>query len=442
MRGLPLVCVQPLVSHMAREQEDLTGDKTDEGDSGLIARLARELHCYVPERLEGAWAELREEGRRRAQLITNATAAKQLLRDKLGLVAQALLEAACEPFDSATWLASLEVVLERSADPPADVSAETPAAPAADPLAADAPAVRTSSDWPTAWSPSRSRSWRPRWPVPMTRRCTRSWCTPAPACSPGPPPRPRSPPAFPRKRPRPRRGSPVTRRTRPGATSRTARRSACPPRRCSAAPPCLDAPRRGRRDARPGPTPPSAERRDPPRRPGTGQVPVPVPGLRVPPGRPAPHPALEPTAAAPTWPTWSACAPTTTSWSTTAATSSPLRPAAARFAFYHPDGTAAAGQPAPARARRQHRRLPTTRTSPRRRSSRPGTASDSTWTTPSTSASPTPGPGKNGGPHQDGDPASRGRVTVYEPEDWAERIRQYLEHTPRRTGPTLIPIQV
>ena len=108
-RGLPFVCVQPLVSHIAREQQDLTGDKTDEGDSGLIARLARELHCYEPEQLEGGWAELREEGRRRAQLITNATAAKQLIRDKLGLVAPALLEAACEPFDSATWLASLEV---------------------------------------------------------------------------------------------------------------------------------------------------------------------------------------------------------------------------------------------------------------------------------------------------------------------------------------------
>ena len=35
---------------------------------------------------------------------------------------------------------------------------------------------------------------------------------------------------------RPRPGSRVTRRTRPGATSRTARRSACPPRRCSPAP--------------------------------------------------------------------------------------------------------------------------------------------------------------------------------------------------------------
>ena len=122
-RGLPFVCVQPLVSHVAREQEDLTGDKTDEGDSGLIARLARELHCYVPERLEGAWAELREEGRRRAQLITNATAAKQLLRDKLGLVAPALLESACEPFDSPTWLASLEVVLERCGADVAKVTA-------------------------------------------------------------------------------------------------------------------------------------------------------------------------------------------------------------------------------------------------------------------------------------------------------------------------------
>ena len=29
-----------------------------------------------------------------------------------------------------------------------------------------------------------------------------------------------------------------------------------------------------------------------------------------------------------------------------------------------------------------------------------------------------------------------------EPEDCDERYRQYLERTPRRTGPTLIPIQV
>jgi hypothetical protein len=43
---------------------------------------------------------------------------------------------------------------------------------------------------------------------------------------------------------------------------------------------------------------------------------------------------------------------------------------------------------------------------------------------------------------QDGAPADRGRVTVYEPEDCDERYRQYLERTPRYTGSTLIPIQV
>jgi hypothetical protein len=41
-----------------------------------------------------------------------------------------------------------------------------------------------------------------------------------------------------------------------------------------------------------------------------------------------------------------------------------------------------------------------------------------------------------------GDPATRGRVRIYEPEDCDERWRQYLERTPRYTGPTLIPIQV
>jgi hypothetical protein len=44
--------------------------------------------------------------------------------------------------------------------------------------------------------------------------------------------------------------------------------------------------------------------------------------------------------------------------------------------------------------------------------------------------------------HQDGDPASRGRVTIYEPEDWPERIRQYEARTPRRFAPVLVPIQV
>jgi hypothetical protein len=43
---------------------------------------------------------------------------------------------------------------------------------------------------------------------------------------------------------------------------------------------------------------------------------------------------------------------------------------------------------------------------------------------------------------QDPDGTPRGRVTIYEPQDCVERYRQYLERTPRYTGPTLIPIQV
>src|SRR5690349_19925167 len=43
---------------------------------------------------------------------------------------------------------------------------------------------------------------------------------------------------------------------------------------------------------------------------------------------------------------------------------------------------------------------------------------------------------------RDPDGPPRGRVRIYEPEDCDERWRQYLERTPRRTGPTLIPIPV
>ncbi|HEY5989978.1 MAG TPA: hypothetical protein VIV12_26870, partial [Streptosporangiaceae bacterium] len=58
-RGLPLVCIQPLVSHIARQQQDYTTHKSDESDCVMIARLAIELHCYVPEELDEAWAQLR-----------------------------------------------------------------------------------------------------------------------------------------------------------------------------------------------------------------------------------------------------------------------------------------------------------------------------------------------------------------------------------------------
>ena len=61
-RGLPLVCIQPLVSHIAREQQDYTTHKTDESGCVMIARLAMELHCYVPEELDETWAQLRHLG--------------------------------------------------------------------------------------------------------------------------------------------------------------------------------------------------------------------------------------------------------------------------------------------------------------------------------------------------------------------------------------------
>ena len=111
-RGLPLVCVQPLVTHVAREQQDLTGDKTDEGDCVLIAGLARELRCYVPEQLDAGWAELRAAGRDRAALITRAAAARQLIRDQLGLAWPGLLQVHSDPLASATWLACLQTAVD------------------------------------------------------------------------------------------------------------------------------------------------------------------------------------------------------------------------------------------------------------------------------------------------------------------------------------------
>jgi transposase len=42
-----MVCVQPLVTHIARQQQDYTAHKTDEADCVMIARLAVELHCYI-----------------------------------------------------------------------------------------------------------------------------------------------------------------------------------------------------------------------------------------------------------------------------------------------------------------------------------------------------------------------------------------------------------
>ena len=125
-RELPLVCIQPLVSHIARQQQDFTTHKTDEADCVMIARLAAELHCYVPEELDEAWAHLRHLGRRRAQLITAATASVQRIRDFLSVAWPVVTESCAGPFESVTWLAALQVVTGRCGGDPARLAAMGP----------------------------------------------------------------------------------------------------------------------------------------------------------------------------------------------------------------------------------------------------------------------------------------------------------------------------
>jgi transposase len=122
-RGLPLVCIQPLVSHIAREQQDFTLHKSDESDCVLIGRLAVELHCYIPEELDEAWAHLRHLGRRRAQLITAATASAQRVRDFLSVAWPVVTEACAWPLQSVTWLAAVQLVTSQCGGQPARLAA-------------------------------------------------------------------------------------------------------------------------------------------------------------------------------------------------------------------------------------------------------------------------------------------------------------------------------
>ena len=122
-RGLVLVCVQPLVSHIAREQQDYTTHKRDEPDAVLIARLAAELHGYVPEELDETWAFLRDLGRRREQLVKAQTASVLRIRSFLSVAWPAAVTAAVHPFDSVTWLAALQVVTGRCGAAPARLAA-------------------------------------------------------------------------------------------------------------------------------------------------------------------------------------------------------------------------------------------------------------------------------------------------------------------------------
>ena len=76
------------------------------------------MHCYIPEELDEAWAQLRHLGRRRAQLITSATASVQRVRDFLSVAWPAAPEACAHPFTSVTWLAAMQVVTSRCGGQP------------------------------------------------------------------------------------------------------------------------------------------------------------------------------------------------------------------------------------------------------------------------------------------------------------------------------------
>ena len=112
-RGMPMVCVQPLVVARAREAEDYTRGKNDDRDAVLIARLAAQLHCYLPEQADQGWARLRHLGARRSRLIEASTMCVQQLRDLLEVAWPAVLPAAADPLESATWLACLSAALSR-----------------------------------------------------------------------------------------------------------------------------------------------------------------------------------------------------------------------------------------------------------------------------------------------------------------------------------------
>jgi transposase len=113
--GLELVCVQPLLVHREREREDLTRDRSDQRDATLIADLAAQLRCYIPERTDETYARLRHLGARREQLVCRAGACRQQLTALAECAWPAVLDTAGKPLDSVTWQATVQVVVDRVA---------------------------------------------------------------------------------------------------------------------------------------------------------------------------------------------------------------------------------------------------------------------------------------------------------------------------------------
>jgi transposase len=112
-RSMPFVCVQPMLTSWARRSEDLTSDKTDEKDAVLIARLAAQLRCYVPEPVDETWGRLRHLGARREQLVVEMVSQIQQMRALLECVWPAALDTARQPFRSRTWAAAMAVICQR-----------------------------------------------------------------------------------------------------------------------------------------------------------------------------------------------------------------------------------------------------------------------------------------------------------------------------------------
>jgi Transposase IS116/IS110/IS902 family/Transposase len=97
----------------ARRSEDLTFDKTDDKDAVIIARLAAQLRCYVPEPVDGTWGRLRHLGARREQLLVESGSQVQQMRALLECVWPAALQTARQPFRSSTWTAAMSIVVDR-----------------------------------------------------------------------------------------------------------------------------------------------------------------------------------------------------------------------------------------------------------------------------------------------------------------------------------------
>jgi transposase len=108
-RGVELVCVNPMLVHRGREEEDFTRDRSDFKDATIIAKKVTELRCYQPYVLEGHWCRLRHLGARRADQLVAAGSARQRLRDLLECAWPAVLATAADPLDASTWRAAMAV---------------------------------------------------------------------------------------------------------------------------------------------------------------------------------------------------------------------------------------------------------------------------------------------------------------------------------------------